>query len=90
MRMGRNGQMERSISIGPIQPKKSGPPREVGRYFRNFSGWTEPFHSVLSPGQTDSQVVATSQKLNLRRDLRWVAKRTCKFPGQTKSQVDAR
>ena len=30
---------------GPTE--KSGPPREVGRYFRNFSGWTEPFHSVL-------------------------------------------
>ena len=30
---------------GPTE--KSGPPREVGRYFRNFSGWTKPFHSVL-------------------------------------------
>ena len=29
----------------------------------------------LSPGQTDSQVVASSGKLNLQRDLRWVAKR---------------
>ena len=34
----------------------------------------------LSRGQTDSQVVASSGKLNLRRDLRWVAKRTGKFP----------
>ena len=34
----------------------------------------------LSPGHTDSQVVASSHKLNLRRDLRWVAKRTRKFP----------
>ena len=34
----------------------------------------------LSPGQTDRQVVATGRKLNLRRDLRWVAKRTRKFP----------
>ena len=33
----------------------------------------------LSLGQTDSQVVASSSKLNLRRDLRWVAKRTGKF-----------
>ena len=33
----------------------------------------------LSPGQTDSQVVASSHKLNLRRDLRWVAKRTRKY-----------
>ena len=34
---------------------------------------------VLSPGQTDLQVVASSRKLNSRRDLRWVAKRwkTC-------------
>ena len=30
---------------GPTE--KSGPPREVGRSFRHFSGWTEPFHSVL-------------------------------------------
>ena len=34
----------------------------------------------LSPGQTDSQVLASSGKLNLRRDLRWMAKRTGKFP----------
>ena len=33
-----------------------------------------------SPGQTDSQVVASSCKLKLRRDLRWVDKRTGKFP----------
>ena len=36
--------------------------------------------SALSPGQTDSQVLASSGKLNLRRDLRWMAKRTAKFP----------
>ena len=35
---------------------------------------------ILSPGQTDSQVLASSGKLNLRRDLRWMAKRTGKFP----------
>ena len=35
---------------------------------------------TLSPGQTDSQVLASSGKLNLRRDLRWMAKRTGKFP----------
>ena len=33
-----------------------------------------------SPGQTDQQVVASGHKLNLRRNLRWVAKRTRKFP----------
>ena len=33
-----------------------------------------------SPGQTESQIVASSGKLNLRGDLRWVAKRTQKFP----------
>ena len=33
----------------------------------------------LSPGQTDRQVVASGCKFNLRRDLRWVAKRTRKF-----------
>ena len=35
---------------------------------------------TLSPGQTDRQAVASGRKLNLRRDLRWVAKRTGKFP----------
>ena len=30
---------------GPTE--KSGPPRKVDRFFRNFSGWTEPIHSVL-------------------------------------------
>ena len=35
---------------------------------------------TLNLGQTDSQVVASSGKLNLGRDLRWVAKRTGKFP----------
>ena len=36
--------------------------------------------SITSPGQTDSQVVASSGKLSLRGDLRWVAKRTGKLP----------
>ena len=35
--------------------------------------------SNLSSRQTDRQVVASGRKLNLRRDLRWVAKRTRKF-----------
>ena len=35
---------------------------------------------ALSPGQTDWQVVESGRKLNLSRDLRWVAKRTRKFP----------
>ena len=30
--------------------------------------------------QTDRQVVASGRKLNLGRDLRWVTKRTSKFP----------
>ena len=35
----------------------------------------------LSSGQTDSpEVVASGGKLNLRGDLRWVAKRTGQFP----------
>ena len=34
----------------------------------------------LSPGQTDLQVIASGRKLNLRRDLCCVAKRTRKFP----------
>ena len=39
-----------------------------------------PLRHKLSPGQTDRQVVASGRKLNLRRDLRWVAKRNGKFP----------
>jgi len=30
---------------GPTE--KSDPPRKVDQFFRNFSGWTEPIHSVL-------------------------------------------
>jgi len=30
---------------GPTE--KSGPPRKVDHFFRNFSGWTEPIHTVL-------------------------------------------
>ena len=36
--------------------------------------------TFLSLGQTDRQVVASGRKLKLRRDLRWVAKRSGKFP----------
>ena len=35
---------------------------------------------LLSPGQADRQVFASGRKLNLRGDLRWVAKRTRKVP----------
>ena len=35
---------------------------------------------LLSPGQTELEIAASSGKLYLRRDLRWVAKRTRKFP----------
>ena len=45
---------------------------------RTSKGSLAMFNS--SPGQTESQIVASSGKLNLRRDLRWVAKRTGKFP----------
>ena len=34
---------------------------------------------LLSSGQTDHQVFAGGRKLNLRRDLHGVAKRTCKY-----------
>ena len=46
---------------------------------------TDSVGTFLSPGQTDLQVVASGRKLNLRRNLRWVAKRTRKFP--RKSQI---
>ena len=35
---------------------------------------------MRSPGQMDRQVVASGRKLNLRREFRWVVKRTRKFP----------
>lgn len=35
----------RAKRTGPTE--KSGPPRKVGQFFWNFSGWTEPIHSVL-------------------------------------------
>ena len=47
---------------------------------RNIAQVCKWFPIVLSPGQTDLQVVASGRKLNLRRDLRWVAKQTRKFP----------
>ena len=31
-----------SDGTGPTE--KSGPPRKVDRFFRNFSGWTKPIH----------------------------------------------
>ena len=34
---------------------------------------------ILSPGQTDRQVVASGRMLNLRRGFRWVGKRTRTF-----------
>ena len=38
----------------------------------------------LSLGQTDRQVVASGRKLNLYRDLRWVAKRLASFFASTR------
>ena len=38
----------------------------------------------LSLGQTDRQVVASERKVNLRRDLRWVAKRVASFFASTR------
>ena len=38
------------------------------------------FGQSTNYGQMDRQIVASGRKLNLRRDLRWVAKRTRKFP----------
>ena len=39
---------------------------------------------ILSLGQADRQVVASGRKLNLRRDLRWVAKRLASFFASTR------
>ena len=46
----------------------------------NCKFWLKLVTCLLSLGQTDSQVVVSSVKLNLRRDLHWVAKRADKFP----------
>ena len=45
--------MEWSIfgRTGPTE--KSGPPRKVDQFFRNFSGWTKPIHSVLDRNLTE-------------------------------------
>jgi len=43
---------------------------------------TAPLKTALSPGQTGSHVVASRHKLNLRRGLRWVVKRTRKVSSQ--------
>ena len=58
-----------------MHPRLKMPQLKLGNFqaiFPNFP-WT------LSPGQMDRQVVASGPKLNLRRDLRWVAKRNSKF-----------
>ena len=34
-------------SNGMVHFDRTGPPRKVDHIFRNFSGWTEPIHSVL-------------------------------------------
>ena len=39
---------------------------------------------MLSLGQTDRQVFASGRKLNLRRDLRWVAQRLASFFASTR------
>ena len=52
-----------------------------GHYFISFGRLLAAIFSLaLSPGQMDRQVFASSGKLNLRRDLRWVAKWTRRFP----------
>ena len=49
-------------------------------HLRLLAGPFDQGFRLLSPGQTDWQVDASGRKLNLHRDLRWVAKRTPKFP----------
>ena len=45
--MGRNGQMEGSISIGPVQPRNVVHLERWASFFRNFPGWIEPIHSLI-------------------------------------------
>jgi len=41
-----NGQMEQPI-FDRTGTEKSGPPLNLGQFFRNFLGWTKPVHSDL-------------------------------------------
>ena len=74
-------------------------PVHVLQYARRFAPNFQTEIAVLVPpswepvrrppariSQTDRQVVASGRKLNFRRDLRWVAKRTRKFPRSTRKE----
>ena len=54
LRMGRDGQMQRSISIGQVQPKKSGPPRKVDRLFH--VGYSGPSREIATTSLVERQV----------------------------------
>ena len=58
---------------GPTE--KSVPPRKVDRFFRNFSVWTGPIHSVLD---------RNFRKLIL---LEWIAPISVTFRGQVAKQT---
>ena len=48
---------------GPTE--ESGLPRKVGRFYRNFSGWTEPIHSGKERRVTLKKWRVTLQKIAL-------------------------
>ena len=60
--------------------------KEINLYFSSGKVWFANLINLsaktlgVSLGQTDRQVVASGRKLNLRRDLCWVAKHNGKFP----------
>ena len=48
--------------------EKSGPPRKVNRFFENFSGWTEPVHSVLDRNYRKFWLNGSRPNFQLARD----------------------
>ena len=66
---------EKNCSIGPEKPQWG-----VANYVCTYSQDQIFYIDTLSHGQTDRQEDASGRKLNLRRDLPWVAKRTGTFP----------
>ena len=74
-------QSERKSSQVNASARKSWPNGVASRPRFSTCGYLRlRLSRALSSGQTDRKVVASGRKLNLRRDLHWVAKRTRKFP----------
>ena len=92
-------QHENNCQAGNLRPGEELPKKKNWGARRTFQGLksglvhlkllslkpsTAGAFDLLSPGQTDRQVVASGRKLNLSRDLRWVAKRLASFFASTR------